>query len=231
MTDEGVTTSPRGAERPALLVSFRSLVAVLLGLALVALLGGRYVYVHFANYRPLALVHVPTTMRYRARVELRDAPRVEAIAPLLRALDPKGTRLPALEQKLGRSGKLVAREVAFGVGATPSEFVVVLGLQLQAQAGLPTARALCEVLSSDKIRSESTDVGCRLSDGALVAGTPDGSLVIASRADLVKGLLARPDIGDRMGFSGPSVRGASPEIDELSREAAALGPVLAAKYP
>src|SRR5258705_5476939 len=107
-------------------------------------------------------------MRYRARVELSDARRVAAIEPLLNALDPRHTRLPALEQKLGVSARQVAHEVAFGVGPDPFDFVVVLGLQLQAETGLPPAHALCEVLSSDGIRSESGQApkpavaGCRL---------------------------------------------------------------------
>jgi hypothetical protein len=64
-----------------------------------------------------------------------------------------------------------------------------------------------------------------------VAETPDGALVLASRKELVKDLLGRPEIGDRLGFSGPSVRGAAPEIQELEREAEALAGLLAAKYP
>ncbi len=65
----------------------------------------------------------------------------------------------------------------------------MLGLQLQAGTGLPAAKALCEVLNGDGIRSQPTETGCRLEDGAVVGGTPDGALVVASRAELIKGLL------------------------------------------
>ena len=121
--------------------------------------------------------------------------------------------------------------MAFGVGPDPFAFVLVLGLQLQARTGLPTAKALCEVLSDEGIRSEPTETGCRLADGAVVGGTPDGAVVFASRAELIKGLLDMPDLGDRLGFSGPSVRGAAPEVAELARETATLVQRLAAKYP
>ena len=89
------------------------------------------------------------------------------------------------------------------------------------------------MLGSEGIRSQPTPAGdgCRLSDGALVAETPDGALVVASRAELVKGLLGRPDLGDRLGFSGPSVRGVAPEINELGRETSTLAQRLRAKYP
>jgi hypothetical protein len=70
-----------------------------------------------------------------------------------------------------------------------------------------------------------------LEDGVVVGGTPDGALVVASRAELVKGLLVMPDLGDRLGFSGPSVRGAAPKVDELTREVSTLAQRLAAKYP
>jgi hypothetical protein len=60
---------------------------------------------------------------------------------------------------------------------------------------------------------------------------PDGSVVVASRAELVKGLLGMPDIGDRLGFSGPSERGAAPEVGELGREASTLAQRVSAKYP
>ena len=50
-------------------------------------------------------------------------------------------------------------------------------------------------------------------------------------AELVKGLLVMPDLGDRLGFSGPSVRGAAPEVAELGREASTLAQRLSAKYP
>jgi hypothetical protein len=55
--------------------------------------------------------------------------------------------------------------------------------------------------------------------------------VVASRPELVKGLLVMPDLGDRLGFSGPSVRGAAPEVAELGREASTLAQRLSAKYP
>lgn len=210
---------------------------IALGLALVALWAGRHIYTRYGGYQPLALTHVPQTARYRARVDLGDTPRVAAIEPLLNALDPRHIRVPAFEQKLGVSLKQAAHEVAFGVGPDPFDFVLVLGLQLQAGTGLPAATALCEALSSDGMRSEPTRggdggvTGCRLSDGAIVAGTPDGALVVASRAELVKGLLGRPDLGDRLGFSGPSVRGVAPKVSELSRETSTLVQRLSAKYP
>src|SRR5258706_11560987 len=62
---------PEAVERPAWRISFRLLTAIALGLALVAWVAGRYIYQRY-GYRPLALVHVPPTMRYRARVELSD---------------------------------------------------------------------------------------------------------------------------------------------------------------
>ena len=224
-------------ERPAWRISFRLLMGIALGLALVALIAGRHIYKRYGGYQPLALAHVPPTVRYRARVDLSDTPRVAAIEPLLNALDPRHTRVPALEQKLGVSMTQAAHEVAFGVGPDPFDFVLVLGLQLQAGTGLPAATALCEVLSSDGIGSEPTKAsdgavtGCRLTDGAIVVGTPDGALVVASRAELVKGLLGRPDLGDRLGFSGPSVRGVAPEVGELGRETSTLVQRLSAKYP
>jgi hypothetical protein len=224
-------------ERPAWRISFRLLMGIALGLALVALIAGRHIYKRYGGYQPLALAHVPQTARYRARVDLSDTPRVAAVAPLLNALDPRHTRVPALERKLGVSLKQAAHEVAFGVGPDPFDFVLVLGLQLQAGTGLPAATALCEVLSSDGIRSEPTQgsdgavSGCRMADGAIVAGTPEGALVVASRAELVKGLLGRPDLGDRLGFSGPSVRGVAPEVKELGRETSTLVQRLSAKYP
>jgi hypothetical protein len=234
MTDAAL---PETADRPTWRISFRLLVSVTLGLALIALVAGRYVYARYGAYTPLALAHVPTTMRYRARVELGDQTRIEALRPLLNALDPRGTRLPALEQKLGVSARPAAHELAFGVGPDPFDFVVVLGLQLQAGTGLPPAQALCEVLSAEGIHTESTKpadgaiAGCRFGEGGLVAGTPDGAVVVASRAELAKGLLGMPDIGDRLGFSGPSERGAAPEISELEREASTLAQRVSAKYP
>ena len=128
-------------------------------------------------------------------------------------------------------------EVAFGVGPDPFDFVLVLGLQLPAGSGVSAATVVCEVLSSDGIRSEPTRAGdgsvtgCRMADGAIVAGTPEGAVVVASRAELVKGLLGRPDLGDRLGFSGPSVRGVAPEVGELGRETSTLVQRLSAKYP
>ena len=80
-------------ERPSLRMSFRLVIAIALGLALVAFLGGREVYTRYGGYRPLALARVPSTMRYRARVELSDPKRAPAVARLLAALDPRGTRL------------------------------------------------------------------------------------------------------------------------------------------
>lgn len=196
-----------------------------------AFVAGRHIYFEYGGYRPLALAHVPQTMRYRARVELSDTPRVTAIEPLLKMLDPRGTRLRALEQKLGTSPRQAAHELAFGAGPDPFDFVLVWGLQRQAGTGLPPAKALCEVLSEEGIRTESTEAGCRFAGEGLVAQTPGGAVVIASRAELVKGMLGRPDIGDRLGFSGPSVRGVAPDPDELGREAATLAQRISAKYP
>jgi hypothetical protein len=218
-------------ERPSVRISFRLLMGIALGLAVIAFVAGRQIYTRFGGYRPLALVHVPPTVRYRARVDLSDVRRVAAIEPLLNALDPRHQRLPALEQKLGISMKRAAHEVAFGVGPDPFDFVLVLGLQLQAGTGLSAAKALCEVLGNEGIRSEPTESGCRLADGAMLGGTPDGALVLASRAELIKGLLDMPDLGDRLGFSGPSVRGAAPEVAELGRETSTLVQRLSAKYP
>ena len=218
-------------ERPSVRISFRLLMSIALGLAVIAFVAGRQIYTRFGGYRPLALVHVPPTVRYRARVDLIDMERVAAIEPLLNALDPRHTRVAAFEQKLGVSLKQAAREVAFGVGPDPLDFVLVLGLQLPTRAGLPAAKALCEVLDSDGFRSQATATGCRLEDGSVVGGTPDGAVVVGSRAELIKGLLDMPDLGDRLGFSGPSVRGAAPEVGELGRETSALVQRLAAKYP
>jgi hypothetical protein len=218
-------------ERPAWRVSFRQLLVVALGLAAVAFVAGRYVYVRYGGYRPLALAHVPQTLRYRARVSVSDATRMVEIAPLLAALDPHGTRLPQLERKLGVSWPSVVRELAFGAGADPAEFVLVLGLQRQAGPGLPPSRALCEVLAEDGIRSEPTEGGCRLADGAIVAGTSEGAVVVASRAELVRDTLGVPDLGDRLGFSGPSARGTAPDPADLGKEAQKLGSWLRARYP
>ena len=218
-------------ERPSVRISFRLLMSIALGLAVIAFVAGRQIYIRYGGYRPLALVHVPPTVRYRARVDLTDVQRVAAIEPLLNALDPRHIRVAALEQKLGVSFKKAAHEVAFGVGPDPFDFVLVLGLQLQAGTGLPAAKALCEVLGSDGIRSQPTESGCRLEDGAVVGGTPDGAVVVASRVELIKGLLDMPDLGDRLGFSGPSVRGAAPEVGELGRETSTLVQRLSAKYP
>jgi hypothetical protein len=218
-------------ERPSVRISFRLLMSIALGLAVMAFVAGRQIYQRYGGYRPLALVHVPPNVRYRARVDLTDAQRVAAVQPLLNALDPRHTRVAALEQKLGVSLKQVAREVAFGVGPDPLEFVLVLGLQLQGGTGLPAAKAWCDVLSGDGIRSQPTETGCRLEDGAVVGGTPDGAVVMASRPELIKGLLDMPRLGDRLGFSGPSVRGAAPKVDELSREVSALARRLSAQYP
>lgn len=232
MTDAAL---PTAAERPAWRISFRLLAAIAIGLALIAVVAGRHIYTRYGGYQPLALAHVPQTARYRARIDLTDTPRVAAVQPLLNAVDPRHTRLPALERKLGVSMRRAAHEVAFGVGPDPFDFVLVLGLQLQAGTGLPAATALCEVLNGEGIRSQPTPAadggGCRLSDGAIVAETPDGALLFASRAALVKGLLGRPDLGDRLGFSGPSVRGVAPEATELGRETSTLVQRLSAKYP
>jgi hypothetical protein len=221
-------------ERPAWRISFRGLAGIVLGLSLVAVLAGRYVYLRYGGYRPLALAHVPQNMRYRARVELSDEKRVDALRPLLAALDRRQVRRAAIEQKLGFSAKKVVHEVAFGVGPDPLDFVLVFGLQLQAGSGLSPAKVLCEALASDGIRSEPSPdggSGCRLQDGGVIAATEDGAVVVASKAELVKDLLRTPDIGDRLGFSGPSVRGVAPQIDELGRESSALAQQLSAKYP
>jgi hypothetical protein len=218
-------------ERPSWRISFRTLMGSVLVLVAIAVVAGRYVYTRYGGYQPLALSHVPQGMRYRARIELRDRARVEAIAPLLNALDPRRVRLAALEQKLGVSAHSAAHELAFGAGPDPFDFVLVWGLQLQAETGLTPAKALCEVLASDGIHSEPSAGGCRLAGGALVAGTPDGAVVIASRPELVKDLLGRPDLGDRLGFSGPSVRGVAPKVAELGLEATTLASRIAAKYP
>jgi hypothetical protein len=217
-------------ERPAWRISFAQLAFVVLGLTAIAFVAGRYVYVRYGGYRPLALAHVPQTMRYRARVSLSDPIRMPQIAPLLHALDPRGTRLPALERKLGVSARGAGRELAFGAGPEPSDFVLVLGLQPQAEPGLP-AQALCGVLADDGIGSQPTEGGCRLADGIVIAPTAEGDVVVASRSELIKGLLGVPDLGDRLGFSGPSARGTAPEPDELGKEAQALAERLAAKYP
>ncbi len=224
-------TLSAAGERPAWRISFRQLLLVSLGLAAVAFVAGRYVYVRYGGYRPLALAHVPQTLRYRARVALSDPARVPQIAPLLAALDPQGTRRAAFERKLGVPAKSVSRELAQGVGKEPSEFVLVLGLQLQAGTGLPAAKALCEVLAEDGIRSEPSEVGCRLGDGTLVAGTPDGTVVVASRPELVRDLLVTPELGDRLGFSGPSARGTAPDVADLGKEAKQLAAHLSVKYP
>lgn len=218
-------------DRPGWRISFRGVVAVALGLAAVAFVAGRYVYFNYGGYRPLALAHVPQTMRYRARVDLTDQQRAPALAPLLRALDPRGVRLPALEKKLGVSASVVVRELAFGAGPQPFDFVLVFGLQRRAGAGLPPAQAVCEVLAEDGIRTEAAKNGCSWGQGGLIAATPEGAVVVASRADLVKGVLGSPDIGDRLGFSGPSVRGVAPEPLELGREASTLAQRISAQYP
>lgn len=220
-----------GTERPAWRVSFRGLMLAVLALATLAFVAGRYVYVRYGGYRPLALAHVPQTMRYRARVETSDKARMDAIAPLLTALDPRHVRLPAIEQKLGMSAQHVVHEVAFGAGPEPLDFVVVLGLQLQAGTGLPPEKAVCDALASDGFRPESTSNGCRLGNGVIVAKTEEGALLVASSEQLVKGLMATPDLGDRLGFSGPSVRGVAPQVDELSREATQLAQRLLSQYP
>lgn len=219
------------ADRPSWRISFRWLIALALGLALIAFVAGSRIYERYGGYRPMALMHVPPTMRYRARVELSDTTRAPLLRPLLVALDPRGQRLPALEKKLGVSAGSAARELAFGVGPAPDDFVLVVGLQLPTQPGLHRAKALCEVLANDGIRSEPTDTGCRLSGGAIVAEALDGMLVVASRPDLAQGLLGKPDIGDRLGFSGPSVRGVAPEPPELEREAQQLAQLIGVEYP
>jgi hypothetical protein len=169
-------------------------------------------------------------MRYRARVEVHDAKRAPLIAPLLSAVDPQGQRWAGLEQKLGSSLRLDTREVAFGAGTKPSDFVLVLGLELKGGARVQPGKALCEVLAGEGLRVEPRETGCLLPDGSLLAEALDGTLVLASRPELVKDLLGRPEIGDRMGFAGPSVRGVAPEVKELEREVAALSQVLAVRY-
>ncbi len=219
------------AERPGVRMSSGRLLALALGLALVAFVAGRTIYQRYGGYRPMALMHVPPTMQQRARVDFDDAERMAALQPLWRALDPRGARRKALEHSLGAEKLATAREVAFGFGPAPGDFVLVLGLQLQAVTGLTISRAVCAALEGDGVRSEQTELGCRLADGAIVAGTGDGMVVIASRAELVKGLLDRPEIGDRLGFSGPSVRGVAPEVPELSRDAQGLAGLLSTRYP
>lgn len=224
------SSEPAAMERPAWRVSFRTLMLIVLGISVVAVVAGRYVFVRYGGYRPLALAHVPQAMRYRARVETSDQPRMEAIAPLLTALDPRHIRLPAIEKSLGVSARQVVHEVAFGAGPNPPDFVLVLGLQLQAETGLPPAKAVCEALGGDGIRPEPTATGCRFGS-AIVTSTEEGALVIASDARLVKDLLGTPDLGDRLGFSGPSVRGVAPKVDELGREATLLAQRLLSQYP
>jgi hypothetical protein len=219
------------AERPSLRISFRWLMAIVLGLALVAFVAGRWVYKKYGGYRPVALVHVPQTMRYRARVELNDAPRAQALYPLLVALDPRHQRRAALEQKLGASLPSLVRELAFGTGPDPTDFVLVFGLQVPPEQSAKLAQTLCEVLANDGIRPQPTETGCRLPEGAIVANALDGMLVVASQKELVKDLLGRPDIGDRLGFSGPSVRGVAPKTEELAREAQQLAQLLGVRYP
>jgi hypothetical protein len=222
------------AERPSVIMPFRWLMAIALGLALLAFIGGRQIYTRYGGYRPLALVHVPSSMRYRARVDMGDRARLAKLAPLLRALDPRAKRWATLAERLGSSkgsSPRLLHELAFGVGPAASDFVVVFGLQLQAGAGLPAAKAACASLNDDGIHSQPSAIGCRLDDGSVLGGAPDGALVLASREELVKDLLTMPDIGDRLGFSGPSVRGAAPEPEELGREAAGLAATIAAKYP
>lgn len=217
-------------ERPAVRLRFRWLVGIALGLAVIAFVGGRYIFRRHGGYRPLALMHVPQTMRYRARVEVHDAKRAPLIAPLLAALDPSGRRWAGFQRRLGSTPRLVTREIAFGAGTSPSDFVMVLGLQLDVGARVQPGRALCEVLLGDGMRVALRESGCLLPDGSLLAEALDGSVVLASRPELVKDLLGRPEIGDRMGFAGPSVRGAAPEVKELEREVAALSQVLAVRY-
>jgi hypothetical protein len=218
-------------DRPAWRISFRGLIAVALGLAAVAFVAGRYVYFNYGGYRPLALAHVPQAMRYRARVDLGDARRAPALEPLLRALDPRHVRLPALERKLGVSAPAVVRELAFGAGPDPFDFVLVFGVQVPAGTAVAPARAVCDVLAEDGVRTEPRDNGCTWGQGGVIASTPEGAVVIASRGELVKDVLGTPDIGDRLGFSGPSVRGVAPEPDELGREATTLAQRIFAKYP
>lgn len=219
------------AERPAWRLSFQHLAVAALVLAAVAFLGGRYIYTRYGGYRPLALAHVPPTMLYRARVSLSDPVRAPLVAPIFAALDPRGTRLPALERKLGVSAQDVGRELAFGAGPRPSDFVVVLGVQLPGAVATGPVEALCEVLAEDGIRVEPNDTGCRLSDGAVVARTPDGAVVLASGGELVKDFLRVPELGDRLGFAGPSARGTAPDVEQLEPEAKRLGELLQARYP
>jgi hypothetical protein len=220
------------AERPGWRVSFRQLATTVAVLTAIAVVAGRYVYVRYGGYRPLALAHVPQTMRYRARVGFGDPSRAPLIAPLLAALDPRGTRLAALERKWGTKADSVARELAFGAGPDPADFVLVLGLQPRGgAAGAPAVRALCEVLGEEGIRLETMPRGCRLSDGTMVAETAEGAVLLAAREELVNGLLGVPDLGDRLGFSGPSARGTAPEPAELGKEARALAEYLARRYP
>ncbi len=218
-------------ERPAWRISFRWLCAVALGLALVAFVAGRYVYFTYGGYRPLALAHVPQTMRFRARVELTDVKRAPALAPLLNALDPRHVRLAAVEKKLGVSAQAVVREVALGAGPEPFDFVLVFGLQRQAGTDLPPEKAVCEALAEDGVVAELKTDGCHWGDGGIAASTPEGALVVASRKELVKDVMGTPDIGDRLGFSGPSVRGVAPDPADLGREVSTLAQRISAKYP
>jgi hypothetical protein len=218
------------AERPAIRLPFRWLLTIALGFALIAFVGGRYIFKRHGGYRPIALAHVPQTMRYRARVEVHDAQRAPLVAPLLTALDPSGSRRAGLEGRVGSALGPVTREVAFGAGTNPSDFVLVLGTQLHAEARVQPAKALCEVLAQEGMKVEHRDSGCLLPDGSLLAEALDGMLVLASRPELVKDLLGRAELGDRMGFSGPSVRGVAPEVEELRREVTALSQVVAARY-
>ena len=86
-------------ERPSVRMSFRLLMSIALGLAVIAFVAGRQIYLRYGGYRPLALVHVPPTVRYRARVDLTDTQRVAAIQPLLNAVE------------LNRRGGDVARQI------------------------------------------------------------------------------------------------------------------------
>lgn len=219
--------------RPAWRISFRMLLAVVLGLFAICVVAGSYVYRHYSgDYRPLALSHVPETMRYRARVEASDAQRMPALAPLLNAIDPHERRLAALQHA---SPPGVLKELAFGVGPDPDDFVVVLGLRTTAEASAPAAQAWarvwCGALAEDQIRTRATPDGCRTDTGLVVAQTLEGAVVLASHERLLKGVLGTPDIGDRLGFSGPSVRGIAPEAGPLGQEATALAQRIAAKYP
>lgn len=219
-------------ERPALRVPFRWLVAVALGLAVVAFFGGRHIYHRYGGYRPLALMHVPQTMRYRARINLKDDPRRLAAAGLIfRALDGRQTRGPALERQLGAGFHEAARELAFGVGEGPGELVVVVGFKLDDSSTLRLAKSVCEAAAADGLGATATDRGCRLADGSLIAATLDGSVLLASQPSLVKDLLGRAEIGDRLGFAGPSVRGAAPELKQLEDEASKVAATLSSRYP